>query len=826
MRLSSASRWRVLRSVFRIGIGLSAVFLCILCTEAPAVGQTRRAVLVGINTYEPETPGKRSATSPAKENPNPKTAREARGPLRNLNGPVNDVKALQQILIKRFDFDPKNVHVLLQSEATRASILSAINRHLLEDAAPGDISVFFFAGHGSRRKNSLSNEPGNLDSTFVPADSYKGKDDILSKQVVRLFNQILDKKVALTAVYDSCHSGGITRGLPRPGRTRFLPFDPRDAKDVGESGPLPQERGGLIMTAARADELAREVDVPEQHGVFTSALIESLNALPPDAPASVVMRKVNALMTVDGPQDQHAEILGKGNRSLFGATGRSSGKVILAVTRDNGDRTYELDGGRALRLGVGSEFAKETTEKRAPEVRLRLTKVDALSFSTAEIASDDAEAVKNMKVEQGDLFKLVKWVVPEEARLKVWIPKALPAARLAQLADELAKLRQSDRIEWIADPVINSPSHFLEWGESGFVLRSKIGKKKMDGSEESSKSEPLGAQLTAVGVIAKLGSSEKEKPKLFAYLPPSTELESELKLGPGTDNSAVERVSLSDAQYMLVGRLDGNSIEYAWVQPGTVRDASIQAAELDNKGRPSPFCSPESPLPLRTNWVSPGENQDSMEEAARKLERFSARLGTIAALYKLTPEDTEGQFPYQLALKRVSDGAAVREGKLTQGEIYDFTLVADPAKFSPGLHRQFVYVFALYCDGKAHLWFPQSGTSGEQNRLPWLAPGEDRWQTEIPLNLKPRLQITPPFGQDTYFMVTSEEKIMDLSVFEFEPVVTRGEGRGPGNSVASILRGLSSTTRGGGYSPSTEWSIQRLTFQSVPKNAPSATEPK
>ncbi len=805
------------RSVTWVG---AAVALA-LCAAAPATAQTKRAVLVGINLYEPASAGRTAQSTPLEENPNPKSAREARGPLQNLEGPVNDVEALKQILLKRYGFEPKNVHVLEESSATRDNMLRAIRQYLLGEAAPGDISVFFFAGHGSRRKNSFSKEPGNLDSTFVPADSYKGVDDILSKRVAGLFNEILNKKIVLTAIYDSCHSGGITRGLPRPGRARLVPYDPRDAKDAGDSGPPPQENGGLILTAARSDELAREVDVPEHHGVFTAALIDALNFLPTDVPASEVMRRVDALMTVDGPQDQHAEILGSGNRSLFGPTSKSSGRIVLAVTRDNGDGTYELDGGRALRLGVDSEFVKKSAEKESAEVRLRLTKVEGLSASTAELASGERSAVK-----QGDLFELVKWVVPEEARLKVWIPKALPPAQLAQLAEELAKLRQSGSVEWVADPVLSSPSYFLEWGETGLTLRSKTKTKRGELVEESWKSEPLGEQLTAAGVLAHLPSNAAEKPKVFALLPPSTELANELKLGAGTYNSAVEPVKMADAQYILTGRLGEKGIEYAWVQPGAVREVSLQVAAADARGRPTPFCSASSPLPLRTNWISPGANKDSLEAAARDLERFSSQLGAIAALHKLKPSDAEGEFPYQLALKRVADGAIVRDGKLVQDEVYDLTLLADRAKLSPGNKRQFVYIFVMDCSGGAHLWFPSSGTSGEQNRLPFFGPGEYEWPTEIPLHLRPRIKIAAPYGQDTYFLVTSAEKIMDLSVFEFKPVVTRTAGRAPANSVASIFRGMASPTRGNGYANSTDWSVQRLTFQSVPKSIAAAPESK
>ncbi len=81
--------------------------------------------------------------------------------------------------------------------------------------------VFYDASHGSLRVNSKGNKLTVLvngkyvhaDSTLVPSDAYTGGYDVRDREMTRIFNAALDKGVHLTVIFDSCHSGGITRGI-------------------------------------------------------------------------------------------------------------------------------------------------------------------------------------------------------------------------------------------------------------------------------------------------------------------------------------------------------------------------------------------------------------------------------------------------------------------------------------------------------------------------------------------------------------------------------------------------------------------------------------
>jgi hypothetical protein len=283
-------------------------------------------------------------------------------------------------------------------------------------------------------------------------------------------------------------------------------------------------------------------------------------------------------------------------------------------------------------------------------------------------------------------------------------------------------------------------------------------------------------------------------------------------------------VKIGDAQYVLVGRLSEKQIEYAWVQPNSVKDPKLPATAPDLEE--GTFCSPSSPLPMRTKWIKSGPNKESLQSAARELERLSIQLGRISALYALNPGSSDSEFPYRLALLNRKTKALVREGPITEGDDIGFALVADPEKLGATLKPQWVYIFSLSCTGQAQLWFPSRRQGNAANHLPTKPPDGGPWRAQIPLLADEQAFIVDkPFGMDTYFLVTSAEPVPDLGVFEFEPVVDAGS-RGGGNSVADILSGLGSNTLSRGDPPSTDWSIQRLPIPSVRKTPVAATPEK
>lgn len=142
-----------------------------------------------------------------------------------LYGCVNDAILQRQLLIHRFGFNPSDVVMLLNQEATRKGILDTIEEHLIKQVKPGDVAVLHFSGHGSlvHDPDPIYVSPGTgkgLAGTLVPADGALPKaadnqggvvTDIMGHTLFLLMSAIQTDN--LTVVLDSCYSGASTRDI-------------------------------------------------------------------------------------------------------------------------------------------------------------------------------------------------------------------------------------------------------------------------------------------------------------------------------------------------------------------------------------------------------------------------------------------------------------------------------------------------------------------------------------------------------------------------------------------------------------------------------------
>lgn len=142
-----------------------------------------------------------------------------------LYGCVNDAILQRQLLIHRFGFNPRDVVMLLNQQATRQGILDAIEEHLIEQAQPGDVVVLHFSGHGSLVRDPdpiyFSSVTGEgFAGTLVPVDGREpygsdhrggGVADIMGHTLFLLLSAIQTDN--LTVVLDSCYSGASTRDI-------------------------------------------------------------------------------------------------------------------------------------------------------------------------------------------------------------------------------------------------------------------------------------------------------------------------------------------------------------------------------------------------------------------------------------------------------------------------------------------------------------------------------------------------------------------------------------------------------------------------------------
>lgn len=268
-RRAGASIWLLLLLLLPLASGSHA--------EPPP---RRRALLVGCSRY-PHLPA-----------------------WRQLYGPDNDVTLMASLLGRApFSFATSEIQVLSGWPAeesrrpTKANILRQLGR-LANEARPGDQIVILLAGHGSQQPANADDpgdsEPDGLDEIFLAADvgSWNGQagqvDNAIVDDDLRRAIALMQKNGAFVwAIFDSCHSGTMTRGgeVERyvPPQELGVPIAAVGSRGAVEDGAeLSPDAGGVVaFYAAQANQTTPEMPLPDRvkdpvHGLFTYTLASVL----------------------------------------------------------------------------------------------------------------------------------------------------------------------------------------------------------------------------------------------------------------------------------------------------------------------------------------------------------------------------------------------------------------------------------------------------------------------------------------------------------------------------------------------------------------------
>jgi uncharacterized caspase-like protein len=764
----------------------------------------KHALLIGINIY---TPAGRDASANAEQSVNSVTAggKQPRNmdsrfsgtvAWQNLDGPENDVKSMAAVL-PQFGF--KEINQLTGQNATREAILAAVDKYIIGEPKAGDTVLFYFAGHGSQRYNSKSLKIDRMDETIVPADAYKGAFDIRDKELARKFNQAIDKGVHVIAVFDSCHSGTMARGV-KAGVARWLPYDDRDAADGGDYGTPPARqpepparRGAVIVSAALSTQSAEEVsegDSGMAHGVFTNAFIRALRDSTPAWTALDLVNATDALLKADS-WTQQTTVEGAVNRPLFGDFAITGIRATVRTLTPSGQVT--LNAGSAMGFGPGSEFES----KSGAGTNLEVVEVTGPASSRAKVTSGKIE-----DIHPGDLFEITRLAVPPEAKLSVFVPGMVSQDELDDIQTQVSKLQSGGQWILVNDPVLELPSNLVYWTSTGWTI-----------------SAPQGTSINIGGTLAADAISKvvQNGAKVYVSIPPSNSLIDALKKQSGVSSGVLDlSTSLAASQYILIGRSSrekGGTVEYALVLPGVfgALDPATMVRSQNAEGK-TVLCSTDSELPLRMDWVLVGTEHESIAAAANEIEAAALKLGRSRSWLVTGARNSNRYWPYRLATMQANSDQPLGNTPLTAGTKYDINLVADPEKLaSQVLKPQYVYLFGLQCDGAGVLLYPSAELGGGAP-LPLLSP-DHRYPDKINIAT---LEVAPPVGLDTIVLLVTPERIADLSAFNYSGIVTRGIGaRGAGGSteLVELVRGISGQSRGS-VSVSATWSIQRASVKS------------
>lgn len=344
-----------------------------------------------------------------------------------LKGPGNDVQLVAQYLTTRapVPFAPGNVTVLSDGvegapRPTLAAIRSAF-ADLTAEVQPGDFVYLHFSGHGTQAPAlDPATELDGLDELFLPADIGKW-----SNQVGAVENALIDDEIGalidglrarganVWAVFDSCHSGTVTRsldGAEEEVRTRQLPpealgIDPDAVEEVttrsigdprATEAPFDAGQGEgsfVAFFAAQTNEVTPEKNLPKgkpdrkPQGVFTFTLMEVLAEYPQATYGQIgqeVLRRYSvknlakSTPLFEGDLDQVA---------FFGEGGERVSQWQAEVT----EAGLTIPAGSLHGLSEGARLAVMATATDADDAALgyvELTSVDTFTATGQPVAVD------------------------------------------------------------------------------------------------------------------------------------------------------------------------------------------------------------------------------------------------------------------------------------------------------------------------------------------------------------------------------------------------------------------------------------------------------
>lgn len=310
-----------------------------------AKGQSR-ALLIGINDY-------------------------ALSGISDLRGAVNDVHMLKRVLHTRMGFPEENIVLLTDQQATRRNILDALSA-LVDKVQEDDRVYIHYSGHGSQVTDFSGDEEDGLDETILSHDARQpGIPDIIDDELDRLFSKLRSGNTLI--VFDSCHSGTITRSVTTV-QPRFVPKDER--LDIYRNNLVAREvvpvnaLGHVLMTSAPADMLALDAPVDGgYYGLFSYALAKALNKFGPPGTSEQIhlsvrqeLRRIQDQLNFQPPEPQLEIDPRKVNLAVLPLAQAQLGKPDLAelprVTLSKQELSSQNNRDMAISKAISKEVAR------------------------------------------------------------------------------------------------------------------------------------------------------------------------------------------------------------------------------------------------------------------------------------------------------------------------------------------------------------------------------------------------------------------------------------------------------------------------------------
>ena len=400
---------------------------------AAAPPRARRALLVGIDDYRH---------------------------VSRLEGPVNDARAMASFAAGGMGFAQRDIKLLLNEEATRDGILTAIEEWLVAGTQPGDEAFLFFSGHGFQQPDTDGDEEDGLDETLVPVGAVvnagKVEGMITDDEIAAALGRLSGRRVRV--VIDACHSGTATRsiggdwrhvktprlpdGSPiRMARTRGIAGDASPSKSASFND---SDEGGnpdlTVWTAVRAEQkaLVDQEAGGESGSVFTRRLLWGARDRKADWNRDGVVTAEELHEYVVGESraycERHTDVCGQGlTPQLDAAWGRNEAPAF----GDPPPRNASL----AKDILVRPSNPPEPSESGAEGLRLRIDPGPRLALGAAlDIVVESDRDGHLVLLDVNAAGELVQ-IFPNERSLASGVPDRIRAGTPVTLPGEKAGFR-------------------------------------------------------------------------------------------------------------------------------------------------------------------------------------------------------------------------------------------------------------------------------------------------------------------------------------------------------------------------------------------------
>jgi len=329
------------------------------------------AVIVGINSYQ--DPG-----------------------IPDLQCARADAEAMHAVLTdpELGRFHPDNVALLLDEQATRQEVVSAIAVDLPKKASPDDTVVVYFAGHGAPVIDQANRSSDGFEKYLIPHDGQiEGlrATAIMMDRIQEYFGYLSASKVLF--FLDACYSGsGGGRSFELPG------FSTRGSLSEEFLDSLGSE-GRVVVSACGPNEVSLERS-ELGHGLFTHHLTEGLRGAADSTG--------DGLVSIDELYAYVYEKVESSAREMSGSMhpvrkGSVSGKLNLTQYATQEQK-------QARKLGEEGSAALASGDRKAAEDLWRQAldldpKAEAARLGLDSIERAQAEREKQVKARQRQLLK-------------------------------------------------------------------------------------------------------------------------------------------------------------------------------------------------------------------------------------------------------------------------------------------------------------------------------------------------------------------------------------------------------------------------------------